>query len=722
MMVGKSTDKFSVTSNNVKLLKHLDNLKSFQMHKSAPIMVHLMLTNQCNLRCPTCCFRDSNNDGKYLSLDFVKDVMGQFSQLGVKAVELSVRGNETIPFKKDEYLYVETIKDVVDSRALIQSFAVDDSLRFVEDKVTSFFKHKQMEPLLKITLEGGRNITTTKSHSIFFLNDNSLFLKKCSEAKVGDVVALSSNRSLINNQLQAYNVLIDNRQLCLDEDFWRLLGFFVAEGSFTFQRQHVPHGIVFTFGSNSKEQRYIQDVVATLKKFGFKPHVDTFSNKTNIRVSNTALCEFLLFNPLFRTGQGAKNKRVPNIIYNLTPESQMEFLKGLYGGDGNFRNTKNKTRAGYRNSLEIKTASVLLQKTLSFLLDCMNIQHTLSEQTVNEGLIEGRKLPKRYSFSVSITGKSNINALLAVVHFLEKKPQYQQSVFSHQHVFIKPIIVNENLYGLKIKKIEQLKTRGEEVFDISVAGTHRFESSFRILCHNTGGGDPTMYKDLNNVLSFLKVNGYTVGMNTNGHLADRITEWGALRWVRLSMNTLDFYNRDTAYPIEYIKKNAQGLDITGCYVWNEKGPENLGKVVAFANKEQIITRVVPDCIVSKEEIETQMSDITRRLEGFTENEYVFVSDHNVDVGERPNKNCYMHHIKPTVFTDGYVYSCPSSELSIDNSITLMEKFRVCHGKDVFDYYSKNFEVFQRDCYFCKYKQQNALLEDLLVETTHNEFC
>ena len=238
----------------------------------------------------------------------------------------------------------------------------------------------------------------------------------------------------------------------------------------------------------------------------------------------------------------------------------------------------------------------------------------------------------------------------------------------------------------------------------------------------TGAGDVTLYKDINEIVTYLKDIGFIIGINTNAHLGKRIKVWDKFKWVRLSMNTLDFYPPETAYPLDYIRSFKPTPDITGCYVWNSKGEQNLKTVVDFANKEKIVTRIVPNCIQEKEGIKRDLDYISNLLNEFKDNKYVFISDHNIDLENRRNNNCYIHHIKPCVFTDGWVYSCPSSELSSENEKTLQKKFRVCKGNDVYDYYTNNFEVKQHDCMYCKYKQQNELLEDLLMETKHNQFA
>lgn len=237
----------------------------------------------------------------------------------------------------------------------------------------------------------------------------------------------------------------------------------------------------------------------------------------------------------------------------------------------------------------------------------------------------------------------------------------------------------------------------------------------------TGAGDFTVYRDINEFIRYIKEIGYSVGGNTNGILAKKITEWDKFDWVRLSMNTLDFYD-ESKYPLDYIRSFNPSPKISGCYVWNSQGEKNIKRVIDFANKEKITVRVVPNCIQSKEGIKKEMDYIIKLLDKYEDNNYVFASDHNMDLGERRNNNCYIHHIKPCVFTDGWVYSCPSSELAVENEITMKPEFKICKGTDVCEYYTKNFEVKQHNCSYCKYKSQNEFLEDLLMETEFNDFA
>ena len=82
----------------------------------------------------------------------------------------------------------------------------------------------------------------------------------------------------------------------------------------------------------------------------------------------------------------------------------------------------------------------------------------------------------------------------------------------------------------------------------------------------------------------------------------------------------------------------------------------------------------------------------------------------------------MHMLKPFLYTDGWVYACPSSELAIENNRTMQKEFRICKAEDIYDYYTTKFEPKKFNCSYCKYTNQNNILYDLIQEVEDEEFC
>ena len=237
----------------------------------------------------------------------------------------------------------------------------------------------------------------------------------------------------------------------------------------------------------------------------------------------------------------------------------------------------------------------------------------------------------------------------------------------------------------------------------------------------TGFGDPTAYPHINELIDYAYSLGFSIGMNTNGHFAKNIINWQNFKWVRLSMNTLDFYSIKSAYPMDYIRQAAPNLQISGCYVWTSKGKKTIKKIIEFANKEKIPIRVVPNCIDTAKGIEKQIKLIKKLIP--KDDPYVFCSDFNITTRKRKNYDCYLHLIKPALAPNGWIYSCPSSELSKENGTILKNEFRICKGKDVFSFYTSPaaFKIPIHNCSYCKYTEFNELLYNLLMKTGGNEF-
>jgi len=103
----------------------------------------------------------------------------------------------------------------------------------------------------------------------------------------------------------------------------RFLGLYVAEGHAD-RRQ-----IAFTFGSH--ENDLVEEVTRTATSLGFTTTTEPRDkNAVRVKVFGGLLDELL---PLW-CGAGAKNKRVPWIVFHAGRELRQHFLDGLYRGDG----------------------------------------------------------------------------------------------------------------------------------------------------------------------------------------------------------------------------------------------------------------------------------------------------------------------------------------------------------------------------------------------------
>jgi organic radical activating enzyme len=242
----------------------------------------------------------------------------------------------------------------------------------------------------------------------------------------------------------------------------------------------------------------------------------------------------------------------------------------------------------------------------------------------------------------------------------------------------------------------------------------------------TGGGEPTTFTHINKAIELCHSLGIQLGINTNGMSVHNISDnnWEKFTWVRIASNIFDGATTEELERFEQAVLFLQDrTKLTSCYIVPKQiGLVNLGRVVEFANKHRMLTRIAPDCIATRQEIRTNTDTIKRALAGFYTNEFCFCSDFNVYLFDREDDVCLVHTIKPFVYTDGWVYCCPSSELAIENGATMNEKLRVCRIEDITRYYQGRLEVFHHKCSYCKYAQQNEILNAVIKETTDNAFA
>jgi nitrogen fixation NifU-like protein len=117
-------------------------------------------------------------------------------------------------------------------------------------------------------------------------------------------------------------------EIAVDDDFLRLVGYYLSEGYVRTQPCKGTLGFVF----NSKESDYIDDTVHCVKRiFNLEPaEIKKAHNAAEIRFYSARLARF--FTKHF--GRGALNKHVPRWTMLLSPQKQKALICGLWRGDG----------------------------------------------------------------------------------------------------------------------------------------------------------------------------------------------------------------------------------------------------------------------------------------------------------------------------------------------------------------------------------------------------
>ena len=216
-----------------------------------------------------------------------------------------------------------------------------------------------------------KNRIDLNNHKACNILENNIKWEKISNLKVGDFVGLPIPKEVIEIEKLKLNELFDVKsvikyskskiplEIILDEDFLRLVGYYLAEGNLIKSRGNL-NGLQFTFHIDEKE--YHKDVIQTISnKFGLTCNVynSIKGNSCAIRVNNKLLAELFKF----LCGEYAHYKRINSLLMKLPPKKQLSIFEGFYRGDGCLIKNKHcKT-----NKKVIVTASENLAKDLFYI-------------------------------------------------------------------------------------------------------------------------------------------------------------------------------------------------------------------------------------------------------------------------------------------------------------------------------------------------------------------
>ena len=222
--------------------------------------------------------------------------------------------------------------------------------------ILNVVRHPIYEDLEEVTTEPGFSVRVTGSHSVMVFEDYQIVPKKVSELENGSLMVspcgVPNNESvkevdwvsliqktrpeLLHNitktkdsiRWKASKIRVPRRTK-VGERLCRLLGYYAAEG-------HLSAGeVVLSFGAH--EKKHIQDAVQCIEKvFGCEAHCHS-PHPTEVQVKFGGKLVKALFEKALVVGKGARNKQVPDLVFNVPNRLKKEFLLGYFRGDGNMR-------------------------------------------------------------------------------------------------------------------------------------------------------------------------------------------------------------------------------------------------------------------------------------------------------------------------------------------------------------------------------------------------
>jgi len=228
----------------------------------------------------------------------------------------------------------------------------------------------------------------------------------------------------------------------------------------------------------------------------------------------------------------------------------------------------------------------------------------------------------------------------------------------------------------------------------------------------TGGGDPSLYPKINELLTWLKYEKkLSVALITNGTRTERIEDWKVFSWVRVSINEIENWKDKITLPIDKIPADV----VIGCSYINTGNLENtISDLTFLLNKiRSTYLRVLPNCLLSKNELIKEHEKIDIIFKKYNVDNRFF---HQYKIHGTPTSNiCHQSYFRPYLseVDGGTVYPCDSLVLN-ENVEYFHKKYRICKADEILEFLDKKIACSfdpTKDCSGCVFHENIKILDD-----------
>ena len=189
----------------------------------------------------------------------------------------------------------------------------------------------------------------------------------------------------------------------------------------------------------------------------------------------------------------------------------------------------------------------------------------------------------------------------------------------------------------------------------------------------TGGGEPLLYPDFNQLVRWLKDEELRIALITNGTLCDRVDTWELFDWVRVSITSNEI--------------NLPAISgIMGCSVVyeDELCLEEIEETAKRLNAEYV--RVLPNCLLKGRAFQDQHDKIDEWLKDSSD-----LFFHQRKFHRQPRSPvCHQAFFRPYLseVDGGLVFPCDSVVLN-DASGYFDRKYALCHPEWILEFLNRN---------------------------------
>lgn len=256
---------------------------------------------------------------------------------------------------------------------------------------------------------------------------------------------------------------------------------------------------------------------------------------------------------------------------------------------------------------------------------------------------------------------------------------------------------------------------------------HLLEISTQLGCKAytiTGGGEPLLHPDINEMLYETKRMSIDIGLVTNGLLLNELypSALRRLTWCRVSASdTRDFDNDAQGVLLDALNKSEEGIDWAFSYVVSKDfNADNFIKYVKFANAHGFThVRAVSDLIDIPNAY--PMEDVRRVMVEAGINDSLMIYQDRQQYN-RGRKNCLISLLKPVIGADGIVYPCCGAQYAkLEQPLDLPDYMSMGHFTNLPAIIDKQKHFDGSACEVCYYENYNILLDVLTKKIEHENF-
>ena len=225
----------------------------------------------------------------------------------------------------------------------------------------------------------------------------------------------------------------------------------------------------------------------------------------------------------------------------------------------------------------------------------------------------------------------------------------------------------------------------------------------------TGGGEPTLYPDFNELMEWLAHMGIEVGLITNGTRTYLVHPdvWGMFAWVRVSLNVFSGWMGGITLP-----RGVSSSCTVGCsFIWSEDMHDSVFSDVSWMATKlgAEYVRFLPDCTLPPDELAEAHTILEEKLKKLADPRFF----HQWKVHRTPKAEvCHQSFFRPYLCETGIVYPCDSVVLN-GTPGQFEEKFALCEAKRIISFLNHRADgpCPREDCPGCVFADTVDMLDD-----------